>query len=81
MVVIDGLFWFFAALLVCGAHAAYLYDWRLERRSHLAQWKQYDVASQKRHEEFMRAVMVIRGDGIDSARVWKLSGSSDRGQA
>ena len=56
MFVIDGPIWFVGALLICGVHALYLRSWRRERRAHLAWWQNYDVTSQKRHDEFMRVM-------------------------
>ena len=53
---IDGPLWFVGALVLCGVHTLYLRSWRRERRQQLAQWRAYDAASQKRHEEFMTAM-------------------------
>ena len=54
--------WFVGALLICGAHALYLWSWRRERRAYLAWWQNYDADAQKRHDEFMR---VMGSDDVD----------------
>lgn len=51
--IIIGLHWFIAALVVFGLHAASLLDWRREARERLAQWKAYDEGAERRHQEFM----------------------------
>lgn len=75
MIEIDGFWWFVGALIVCGAHALHLRGWRRERREHQAWWKGYEARSQKRHEEFMRAI------GSEPTTSWRLDGSRTRGQA
>ena len=76
MIEIDGPLWFAGALFICGAHVLYLRSWRREQRQYKAWWQNYDAASQKRHDEFMR---VIGDDG--DALGWNLDGGSVRGQA
>jgi hypothetical protein len=73
MIEIDGLGWFLAALVICGLHVLYLRGWRRERRDQLAQWKAYDVASERRHVEFMEALTWYRRA--------KFGWSEKRGQA
>jgi len=77
MIEIDGSLWFAGAVLICGAHVLYLRSWRREQLQRLAWWQKYDAASQKRHEEFMRAI----GRDNDTALGWNLSSSGERGQA
>lgn len=54
--VIDGLYWFIGALLICGWHVLYLRSWRREYRRHLAWRQQYDADAKQRHVEFMKAI-------------------------
>jgi len=74
---IDGPLWFAGALLICGAHVLYLRGWRREQRQRQAWWQRYDAASQKRHDEFMRAMGRDDADALG----WNLSSSGERGQA
>ena len=60
--VIDGLYWFVGALLICGVHVLYLRSWRREYRRQLAWWQQYDTDAKQRHVEFMRAIDAIGED-------------------
>ena len=76
MIEIDGPLWFAGALLVFGAHVLYLRSWRREQRQHKAWWQSYDTLSQKRHDEFMRAI-----DGDGDVLAWNLDGERVRGQA
>ena len=76
MIVIDGPLWFVGALLICAAHVLYLRSWRREQRQRLAWWKKYDADSQKRHDDFMRAI-----DGDCAVEDSWSSDKSERGQA
>ncbi|HSX22865.1 MAG TPA: hypothetical protein VLE97_08850 [Gaiellaceae bacterium] len=78
MIVIDGPLWFVGALVVFGLHALYARSWRRERRADLAWWRTYDARSQRRHDEFMRALDAGRVDPIGA---WNLGGGRQRGQA
>lgn len=60
----DSIWWFVAAVVVCGLHALYLSDWQRESRARVEQWRAYDAASQKRHDEFMAEMRRRRGEAV-----------------
>lgn len=53
---IDGPIWFAAAVVICGAHAIFLWRCRREDRQRVAWWRAYEERSQERHDAFMRAM-------------------------
>jgi hypothetical protein len=48
------------AILVFAFHALHAIEWRRESKERLKQWKEYDEASQRRHDEFMEALSWYR---------------------
>jgi hypothetical protein len=53
---INGPFWFFCALVVCGLHVLYLRGWRRDYRAYQAWWQQHDAQARQLHEKFLHAV-------------------------
>ena len=66
MFVIDGPMWFVVALLICGWHTYYLWDWRRERWQYQEWWKKHDADAQQRHDEFMR---VMGSDDVEESEM------------
>jgi cytochrome c-type biogenesis protein CcmH/NrfG len=84
--VIDGFWWFVAAIvgavIVCGVHVFHLRGWRRERLQYMAWWESRDAEAQQRHEEFMDAMGGMDAmEADDDTLGWNLDGSRVRGQA
>ena len=52
--IIEGVWWFVGALLICGMHVLYIRGWRRELRANRAWWVAYDTRATRQHEVLMR---------------------------